>query len=57
MNYYRSFWDSIKLVRIIKGGDWVKTMDHGWIRSDLYYYYKSLGYDPGLIKYELKETK
>ena len=57
MNHYRNFWNSIKLFRKIKGGDWVKTIDHGWITSDLYYHYKLMGYDPGLIKYELKERK
>jgi hypothetical protein len=54
---YKNYWYSIKLIRRIKGGDWVETLDHGWITNDLYLYYKSMGYDPGVIKFELKENK
>jgi hypothetical protein len=52
---YKNFWYSIKLVRRIKGGDWVNTLDHGWITYDLYLNYQSMGYDPGVIKFELKK--
>jgi len=54
---YKNYCYSIKLIRRIKGGDWVETIDHGWITNDLYLYYKSMGYDPGVIKFELKENK
>ena len=49
---YKSFWNSIKIIRRIKGGDWVNTLDHGWITYELYKHYKSMGYDPGPIKFE-----
>jgi len=29
MRYYRNYWNDIKIIRRIKGGDWVKTLDHG----------------------------
>ena len=54
---YKSFWNSIKIIRRIKGGDWVNTLDHGWITYELYKHYKSMGYDPGTIKFEKKENK
>lgn len=54
---YKNFWYSIKLIRRIIGGEWVETIDHGWITHDLYLHYKSMGYDPGVIRFELKENK
>lgn len=56
---YRSFWNSIKIIRRIKGGDWVNTLDHGWITYELYEHYKSMGYDPGVIEieFEIKKEK
>lgn len=54
---YKSFWNSIKIIRRIKGGDWVNTLDHGWITNELYEHYKSMGYDPGLLGYEIKKEK
>ena len=50
MSYYRNYWNDIKIIRRIKGGDWVKTLDHGWITHELYEHYKSMGYDPGVIE-------
>lgn len=54
---YKSFWNSIKIIRRIKGNDWVDTVDHGWITYELYKHYKSMGYDPVTIKIEFNIKK
>jgi hypothetical protein len=52
---YKSFWNGIKIVRRLRGGDWVNTLDHAWIKFELYEHYKCMGYDPGVIKIEYEK--
>lgn len=52
----KSFWNGIKIIRRFKGGDWVNTLDHAWIRFELYEYYKSMGYNPGVIEIEYEKN-
>lgn len=56
-HYYRNYWNDIKVIRRIKGGDWANTLDHGWIRIQLYEHYMSMGYNPGLVKIERKDDR
>lgn len=44
--------DNIKIVRWIKGGDWVKTKERGWITWDCYEDYLSFMFDPIAVKFE-----
>ena len=44
--------DNIKVVRWLKGGDWVKTKERGWITFDCYEDYLSYAFDPIAVKFE-----
>ena len=38
--------DNNKIIRCLKGGDWVKTKERGWITWDCYEDYLSYAFDP-----------
>lgn len=44
--------DEIKLIRRLKGGEWVKTHKRGWLRIDHYNEYIGYRFDPIVIKIE-----
>lgn len=44
--------NSIKLIRRLKGGFWIKTKKRGWIEFETYNDYLSYGFDPVCVSYE-----
>lgn len=44
--------DNIKIIRRIKGGNWVKTKRRGWITLGCYVTYLGYSFDPVLLKEE-----
>ncbi len=46
------FFNSIKIVRKLKKGFWLKTKHRGWITIETYKFYIGYGFDPIVIKTE-----